>query len=239
MLVTRAACVALVIASSHAHADKNACADASEAGQQQRIEGKLREARDKFVACSQSSCPAIVKRDCDQWLSEVDAVLPSIILVARDAGRDIAAVHVVIDNGPALDRLDGKAIAIDPGEHVVRFEIDGRPPVTERIVIHEGEKQHVVAVDLPPPPRVASHAPHESHWLRYGLLGLGSVALAAFTYLDISGQSTFDACHVSDACTSDEVSSLSTRRVVTWSAGGIATASLASAGVMFAFGGRF
>src|SRR5258706_11127444 len=95
--------LAIAALGSNAHADdvKNACASASETAQQLRIDGKLRAAHEQLTACSRPICPAIVKRDCDAWLSEVEAILPSIVLVARDeTGRDLVDVRVLLDAEP-------------------------------------------------------------------------------------------------------------------------------------------
>jgi len=60
------------------------------------------------VACSNPACPAVVKRDCDQWLTEMDASLPSVVVAARDAtGRDLVDVRVTIDGTVLTQSWDG------------------------------------------------------------------------------------------------------------------------------------
>src|SRR5207237_6419559 len=58
------------------------------------------------------------------------------------------------DDRPIRDRLDGTAIEVDPGEHLIHFETDGKPPVDKTVVVREGEKNRVIDVVLgtPPPP---------------------------------------------------------------------------------------
>ena len=64
-----AALLALVAIPRPAAADTKAeCAKAYEASQEQRSSGKLRLARESLVTCSQSACPAFIKKDCSKWL---------------------------------------------------------------------------------------------------------------------------------------------------------------------------
>jgi len=151
------------LASSRASADIQACLGASEKGQRARSAGKLREAREQFLLCSSDGCPAMVRRDCAQWQSEVIATLPSIVLGAKDrGGRDLFDVSVSVDGEPLVKKLDGKSLPIDPGPHTFKFEMAGAPPVVERALVKEGEKTRVIAVtfaigapataDVPPGP---------------------------------------------------------------------------------------
>lgn len=135
------------LASSRASADVQACLGASEKGQRARTAGKLREAREQFLLCSSDGCPAMVRRDCAQWQSEVIATLPSIVLGAKDrGGRDLFDVTVSVDGEPLVKKLDGKSLPIDPGPHTFKFEMAGAPPVIERALVKEGEKTRVITV---------------------------------------------------------------------------------------------
>jgi len=142
---------------------KQQCLAASEQGQSQRDEGKYRAARESFVACSREFCPAIVSRACTQWLREVDDSAPTVVLGARDkAGNDVNAARVTLDGEPFAESLDGKPIAADAGEHVLRFERDGSAPVEQRLVLRAGERARVVTVTFraidPGPPTVLAAA---------------------------------------------------------------------------------
>lgn len=139
--------VALASAASTAAAgDVQACLAASEKGQKARAAGKLREAREQFLVCGTESCPTIVRRDCAQWTSELTNALPTVVFGAKDkAGRDLFDVRVFVDGERLIDKLDGKAVFIDPGPHTFRFETAGAAPVTEKALIKEGEKTRVLA----------------------------------------------------------------------------------------------
>ena len=110
---------------------KKACVDVHERAQELRQAGHLVAARDQLTTCSETPCPALIRTDCAQWLLEVDGIMPTIVLGARDAaGADLADVKVTCDGREIATRLDGRVVPIDPGEHVLHFEHDGSPPST-------------------------------------------------------------------------------------------------------------
>src|SRR5215471_9806859 len=130
-----------------AHADTSACIAASEKGQESRANGRLREAREQFKVCGADSCPAIVRRDCVQWLLEVVALAPTVVLGAKDReGRDLFDVTVTMDGEVLTQKLDGKSVMVDPGPHTFKFDAPGETAVTERVLVKEGEKARVVTV---------------------------------------------------------------------------------------------
>lgn len=166
---------------------KAACVAAYADGQKARDEGKLRAAKAAFEVCADSECPGVTKKDCAVWFGEVDAALPSLSLAAKDgAGGDLVDVAVTIDGQPLAERLDGKAVSVDPGSHVLRFEKAGEPPVTREIVVREGEKARKVEVVIgapakpPPPPPRGGGAISPATWV---LGGVGVAGLATFGVL--------------------------------------------------------
>jgi hypothetical protein len=171
---------------------KQQCVAANDAAQDLRQSGKLRQAREKLVLCSAASCPAIVRDDCVQRLTEVDAAMPSIIFEAKDAaGNDLAAVTVTMDGEPFADKLDGAQRPVDPGEHTFVFEVVGLAKVEKKFVVVEGVKGRreriVLAAAAPttsPPPVIASPSPAETTrsvgppplaWAAFGVGGAGLV----------------------------------------------------------------
>ncbi len=136
------------------------CIAASEAAQDLRNAGKLREARIKFTLCVSDSCPGPVSEDCAGRLKDLAAATPSVVFEAKDgAGNDLAAVRVTVDGKPLVERLDGTAIDVDPGEHRFAFEDSRTGLRLERIlVIHEGDKGRHVAFVLGEAPRDESRA---------------------------------------------------------------------------------
>jgi hypothetical protein len=117
------------------------CVDANTHAQALRRFGKLGAARDKLRLCADASCPSLVRDDCTQLLDDLDRAQPTIVFDAKDElDHDLTDVKVQMDGRPFADRLDGMALAADPGEHTFTFEAAGRPPMTQRIVLREGEK---------------------------------------------------------------------------------------------------
>ncbi|HEY6464087.1 MAG TPA: hypothetical protein VIY73_28155 [Polyangiaceae bacterium] len=189
--------LAALLTAPFAHADPpskvDACVSAAEAAQHQRKAAHLRDARASLVACAQSECPRVVRDDCSRWLAEVDEALPTVVMRARDSlGHDLTAVRVSLDGAPLVERLDGKAVAIDPGEHTLRFESPDHVGVEQRIVVVEGQHERLVDVVFPaagaiavppasaPPPERTTHRPVAS----YVVGGFGVLSLGAFATFD-------------------------------------------------------
>ena len=102
---------------------------------------QLRAARAKLLTCSSESCPADVRAECLGRLSEIDASMPTVVFEAKDAaGAIVFRVKVKMDGELLADRLQGSALAIDPGDHTFTFEVAGRPSVEKHLMIFEGEK---------------------------------------------------------------------------------------------------
>src|SRR5262245_10917168 len=113
--VAVAALVLVATASSAApnHVDKRTCVAANEEAQKLRRDGKLRATRGQLLVCARPECPVVVRQDCAQWLNEVVAATPSIVVAARDsAGKETLAVKVSIDGALVLQKLDGKSYAL-------------------------------------------------------------------------------------------------------------------------------
>ncbi len=155
MSALRAAIALAVIATGPGEAradDVDACVTASDKGQELRDQGRLRAARERFVACAAKRCPAIVQKDCAAWMAEVDEKLPTVAIHARDAeGRDIADVRVSVDGEAIAERLDGRALTVDPGSRTFRFVKAGAPEVAMTLLLREGEKGRLVDVVLGAP----------------------------------------------------------------------------------------
>ena len=151
-LAPAATLLALLTAAPAAHADdpdEAACAAAAEESQSLRQAGKLVDAREKAVLCGRSSCPASVQRDCAVGLTEIELSLPSVVIRAVDAaGKDVADVQVSVDDKVVRDRLDGRPLVLDPGEHVFTYVSPGAPPVKETLLVRRGEKERLVTVTL-------------------------------------------------------------------------------------------
>lgn len=124
---------------------KEVCIDSHSRGQDAREQGKLSMARMLFITCAQSQCPALVQDDCARFADELNRLQPWLTFAARDErGNDLPDTVVYVDEQLLLTRLDdGKAHAVDPGRHVVRFSHAGRDE-SITIVVGSGEKGRTV-----------------------------------------------------------------------------------------------
>jgi hypothetical protein len=132
---------------SAAALDKQGCYDAFELGQKQRQKGQMRDANESYLQCARAECPVIVQKECVSGASDIQRTIPTVTLSAVDErGKDLFDVRTFLDGKRISDRLDGKAIGVDPGPHVFRFEITGRDAIEERVLVKEGEKNRAVVV---------------------------------------------------------------------------------------------
>ncbi len=119
-------------------------------GQKAQSDRALRRAETELLVCAQDVCPSVLRADCIQVLSEVRAALPTVVLSANDGhGRDLTEVAVGVDGESVAKKLDGTAIALDPGPHTIRFETPGAKAVMIPVTIYQGEKNRRITVSLP------------------------------------------------------------------------------------------
>jgi hypothetical protein len=221
-----AAVFASVLVSARARAadpdEKTQCIGASDQGQQLRDDGKFKLARDAFTRCSRATCPGVVRQECAQWLVDLDAKTPSVVVDATDdKGNDLTNVKVTVDGAELVEKLDGLPIAVDGGEHVFHYEAAGFSPVEERVVIRTGEKNRVLKVRFvssatpPPAPESAPPAPEAPRsagpplpaWI---FTGVAVAAFASETYFGLAGVGQFnqDKSSCAGHCKPSEVSSI-------------------------------
>ncbi len=122
-------------------ASKEECLEAHGRGQDLRDAGRLTTARQTFLACAQSSCPALIQADCARFSEELDRLVPTVSFAARDpSGDDLPDTAVYVDDQPVATRLDeGKSYDLDPGRHAVRFVHEGHETAVT-LVLNQGEK---------------------------------------------------------------------------------------------------
>jgi hypothetical protein len=231
------------------------CVDDSDRGQEQRDRGALLEARAYFRACATDECPAMVRKDCADWLAALEVNLPSVVLGAKDAaGADLLGVRVLIDGElHAEEAASGRAIALDPGPHHFHFEHPPDAPIELTAVLRVGEHNRPIfatfaaapaaapvaggAPSAPPAPSgdVASvTATHVSAWA-YGFGAAALVAGGAFAYLGATGLSEKGQLRATcgDTCTDAQVAPLKTRYIAADTSLAVGVLSAAVAGWLF------
>jgi hypothetical protein len=193
------------------------CLAANEDAQQLRRAGKLLQAQQRLTVCVARSCPRPIRDDCNTWLGEVSAAIPTIVLEARDtAGRPLVDVRVTAEGAALADSLSGRSIPIDPGPHTFVFDAPGLTAQTVTAVVFEGRKLQPVAATLRPlevappivskaaetpstPPAVSAEAPGRRTWpiaLAFGFAGAGAAVAGISGGLAASakGQCPNDVC---------------------------------------------
>jgi hypothetical protein len=128
--------------------DKAQCSTEYVTAQTRRLEHKLLSAREALLTCARDECAPFMRgqitRDCAGWLAEIQSSIPSVVLAARTAsGEDLASATALVDGGVATGPLDGRAIEVDPGQHVFTF-ILGSARVERTVSVLEGAKSQLV-----------------------------------------------------------------------------------------------
>ncbi len=190
--------------SSVAFADERSdCAAAADQAQQLRDEGKYRRGREQLLVCARDVCPGPIKRDCLEWLTQLDSIAPTVVLGAKDGAKDLVDVKVSVDGVAVTERLDGKPIPMDLGQHTFKFEYQGKTK-EETVVIGAGQKSRNISVVFGAsgggaPPPGPGPAPPPSQQSEGGSLvpafivgGIGVVGLIGFTVFGLTGKSAVD-----------------------------------------------
>jgi hypothetical protein len=219
--------------------EKQTCLAASDAGQQLRDDLKYRQARAAFTTCAREVCPLVVRRDCTQWLAEVEGAAPTVVVSARDAsGRDLSDVHAELD-GQALDGVEGgRPVLVDPGQHAIRFGAQGWAPVEQVLVLRAGEKNRVLDVQFVTPAEPKGSLRRDGvpilTWVFGGaaVVAFGSEAYFGITGLEDRAQDRSLPC--APGCPASDVDSIRTKFITADVCLGIGVAALAAAVVVWA-----
>lgn len=206
--------------------DKEACVKAFDTGQLSRQRGRLKQASTDLLECARPVCPDMLRADCTALLQQIEAALPKLVVVAKDdTDKDLVDVRLSVDGTLVAPRLDGRAMSLDPGEHVVRLEANGFKPYEERVLLAEQEGTRRVVGTLarvsgpaPSPTVVAHPAEDTTHAARspvpvatWILGGVGVLGFAGFGFFGASGSSDASACA---QCTQRDVDDVKTKYLV-------------------------
>ncbi|WP_156339248.1 hypothetical protein [Chondromyces crocatus] len=170
-------------------AEKKVCVEAHANGQGLVREGKFTEAREAFITCGRETCPGAVRKECVQFMGELNEKQPSVVIEARDEiGQPTAEVKVFIDGAEVAGSLDGRAIEVDPGQRAFRY-VSSKGKVLERsVLILEGQRNRkltaVFGYPPPPPPE-----PFQIPVLSYVLGGVAAGGLGNFVFWGLLGKS--------------------------------------------------
>ncbi|MFO0740415.1 MAG: hypothetical protein U0270_31250 [Labilithrix sp.] len=128
---------------------KEQCISANEDGAVLKKRGRFMAAQKSLAACSAESCPQMIRDDCTKGIQDLEKAIPTIRFQAMEGTTEIFDVRVLMDNEPLVEKLEGgKAIPVDPGEHLFSIFAKGHPTQTRKVVLKEGEKDHVERIDF-------------------------------------------------------------------------------------------
>jgi len=107
---------------------------------------KLTRARDRLRACAVEECPTAVRADCQKHFDEVEATIPSVLLIAEDdQGNQLFDAKVMVDGAPLVEKLDGKPVVLDGGARTFTFQREGVSVDVKHVLEPGGKNTRVVA----------------------------------------------------------------------------------------------
>jgi hypothetical protein len=125
------------------------CAAAFNDGWKLRDAGRQREARDRFLLCSQPVlCPSFVSH-CTEAAQELSAAIPSVVFAIRDSkGAAIGDVTVTLDGVTLGKNVSGAPIEVDPGRHAFTFASPGYEPAAVELDFAAGRKAQAETITM-------------------------------------------------------------------------------------------
>ena len=204
----------------NASADTQACVTSHASGQREAKAGRLRLAGQLFTACgSDSACPEQLRAECTELLEKTRAATPTVILsVLDERGGDVSAVKVFSTDELIADGLDGRALALDPGKHRLRFVLPWGDVLSSDVLIREGEQNRLIQVRIEPkapkeqavapppkaptapapapaqPPTLQPASPPVAAWVATGVAVAGAGVFGTFAFLGSRQKADLDAC---------------------------------------------
>lgn len=219
--------------------DREQCASSAEDAQKLRDEGKYRRAREQMLVCARDVCPGPIKSDCGKWLTELDRDAPTVVFGARDSkGADVFDVKVSMDGNPIQEKLDGKPVLVDSGEHTFKFEAKDGSVKEEKVLLRAAEKARPIIATFgttttpPPPPPPGGGEGSIVPAIVVG--GIGVIALGSFAIFGIGGKNDVDDLQkCKPTCPEKDVDSARTKLIIADISLGVGIVALGVATYMF------
>jgi hypothetical protein len=144
----------------------------------------------------------LIRKNCVQGLEDAKRALPTVVFSIHEGGNEISDVEILCDDKTLTRMLDGEPIPVEPGLRNFTFNVPGLVPLERQVIIHQGEHNRIIKVELgrspesipsPPPspsaiaestlsakpnPPLAESSPSSlAHALPYGLAGVGALGI--------------------------------------------------------------
>ncbi|MFO0548799.1 MAG: hypothetical protein U0271_10450 [Polyangiaceae bacterium] len=203
--------VASWIVTTPARADVQSCIDAHVEAQRAQRDHKLRAAKASLLKCAAEECPTAVVSECSHMLEDVERATPTLVFEVRDE-RGTEVVEASVFDGEELltERIDGKAVAIDPGEHTFTAKLGPDKEITTApvtLVVREGEQARLVVLGkkAEDKPAASGGGPHPAFWAvgALGVVGLG--LFAGLGGAGLAARADLDEQNCKPNCDPDEV----------------------------------
>jgi len=174
------------------------CVEAHRNAQELKQTGKLIEAQEHLVVCSAGSCPGAIISDCGNWISQLEQMTPSMVFEIKADGKQALDAKLFVDEKPIEDW--SQAVKVNPGRHIVRVEVPNFPPREEQIVLPEGQRMRLIAIEFESQ-RPATEDPVAAQpkdykrpvpFVVYPLLAVGVGGLASFGVFSYLGRNQQD-----------------------------------------------
>lgn len=174
---------------------KERCIAAHVAGQDLRRSGKLSGAIDNFEFCSATTCPAVVRDDCERRLIEAQRARPTVVFVGKTSESEhVAKLRIGVD-GATPRNLAEAPITVEPGEHRFDLVAQGFAPVTKRLTLLEGMhvREEIVFAPTSQPTQPTEDTSRASSQRNVALAvgGVGVASLAAAVAFGVLATSTY------------------------------------------------
>jgi hypothetical protein len=156
--------------------------------------GHLLRARAALVRCASEACPVKMRPLCAGDLRTLEPQIPTVVFAAKTSDRqDVLDARVFEDGQPIAERLDGTAVAVDPGLHRFRFDRPDGTRAEAEVLLREGEKARSVGAVFAAPATAeqpATPPPSTTRPVPWSVWTTGGIALAAtgsFAFFGIHG----------------------------------------------------
>jgi hypothetical protein len=155
-------------------------------------------ARRAFSQCAAATCPPAVQHDCERWVREVEADLPSVRVAARSATkRPLRELRVFADDEQVpLSHLSAP-IVLEAGPHELRFEATGFETLRLTTALRPSDREVPILATLreaaearQAAPKAASTSPVPvASWL---FAGAGALALGVSVSFGVASNADYD-----------------------------------------------
>jgi hypothetical protein len=144
-----------------AQAQDEACQSAHRSAQEREHAGRLVDAKELYLACAKAECGTVLHQECSGRYTQLSADIPTVIPLVTDAsGAPRVDVEVKMDGELLTARIDGRALAVDPGLHEFSFGTDAGVFSNQRILIAQGQRNRTVSASLGTLLRLTGKPPH-------------------------------------------------------------------------------